>query len=391
MEPIKVLFVSPSFYPATYYGGPTFVNKGLCDALAAHPNIELKVLTTDSNGPHARITGEAQSTNTSYQTIYCRRFIQPDIAPGLLFRLFGMIRRADVVHLNAVYSFPTIPALALCRLFQKPVVWSLHGALQVWTDEKRSTAKRVWERVCDSFCDRRRIVVHAASDQEKSISDVVIKRADSIVIRYGVEMPSFKREESRSADGLRLLYVGRLHPIKGIENLLRAVARTHTKVSLHVYGAGDAMYEAKLRTLVTEFCLDDRVRFHGNVHGEAKEEAFREADLSIIPSFKESFGTVVSEALARGVPVIASRGTPWERIEEIGCGLWVENNPQDLAAAIDRAAAMHLVEMGKRGRAWMEREFAWTNVAREIVDQYRRLVRRESSEENEAATWVKIA
>ena len=158
MEPIKVLFVSPSFYPATYYGGPTFVNKGLCDALAANPNIELKVLTTDSNGPHARITGEAQSTNTSYQTIYCRRFIQPDIAPGLLLRLFGMIRRADVVHLNAVYSFPTIPALALCRLLKKPVVWSLHGALQLWTDEKRSTAKRVWERVCDSFCDRRRIV-----------------------------------------------------------------------------------------------------------------------------------------------------------------------------------------------------------------------------------------
>ena len=391
MEPIKVLFVSPSFYPATYYGGPTFVNKGLCDALAANPNIELKVLTTDSNGPHARITGEAQSTNTSYQTIYCRRFIQPDIAPGLLFRLFGMIRRADVVHLNAVYSFPTIPALALCRLFQKPVVWSLHAALQRWPGSEPSKLKRTWQKVCDFFCDRQRVLLHAVSAREKSESTRDINRARSVVIQYGIEVPALERRHDERSGPVNLLFLGRLHPIKGIENLFRALPLTKRNVTLDVCGEGDEAYQAQLCSLVSDLGLDDRVRFRGAVAGNAKEQCFVQADLCIVPSFTEGFATVVAEALAHGVPVIASQGTPWGEIEERGCGLYVSNEPRELAAAIDRAAAMPLTEMGKRGREWMVREFAWTSVAVQMIHQYRMLLRRELNEEAESATCPKAA
>ena len=96
----------------------------------------------------------------------------------------------------------------------------------------------------------------------------------------------------------------------------------------------------------------------------------------MLPSFRESFGIVIAEALAHGVPVIAGRGTPWPRLEEEGAGLWVKHDPESLAAAMDRISAMPLREMGRRGRAWMEREYSWDLVAERTIDLYRRVVDR---------------
>jgi glycosyltransferase involved in cell wall biosynthesis len=391
VQPIKVLFVSPSFYPATYYGGPTFVNKGLCDALAANADVELRVLTTDSNGPRARVRNEAQRANGNYQTIYCRRLIQPDIAPGLLLRLFGMIRRADVVHLNAVYSFTTIPTLAVCWLLKKPVVWSLHAALQTWPGKEPTKLKRTWKKVCDFFCDRRRVLLHTVSPREEAESTRAISRARSVVVQYGIEVPPSESRDDKQPGPMRLLFLGRLHPIKGIENLLHALPLTKENATLDVCGEGDEAYEAKLRSLVFELGLADRVRFRGSVAGEVKRQCFAQTDLCIVPSFTEGFATVVAEALAHGLPVIASNGTPWQEIEEKGCGLYVNNEPRELAAAIDRAAAMPLNEMGERGRAWMEREFVWEHVVVQMIDQYRMLRCREPREETETATCPKAA
>src|SRR5205814_4837728 len=121
-----------SFYPATYYGGPISINRDFCHSLAARDDIELHVLTTDANGPGQRINFARVHPEEAYPITYSRSMFPPDIAPGLWWRLPGMVRAADVVHLNGVYSFTTIPTLALCRLMRKPVVWSTLGALQRW-------------------------------------------------------------------------------------------------------------------------------------------------------------------------------------------------------------------------------------------------------------------
>src|SRR4051812_2339925 len=140
---MKVLFVSPSFYPAFHYGGPIFINRSFCQALAQIEGVEVTVLTTDSNGPGRRLDVNSMAVDHSadYAIRYCRRLLPPDVAPGLLLRLGGLIRQADVVHLNGVYSFTTVPTLALCWLMNKPVVWSTMGALQRWEGSTRPRSK----------------------------------------------------------------------------------------------------------------------------------------------------------------------------------------------------------------------------------------------------------
>jgi glycosyltransferase involved in cell wall biosynthesis len=374
---MRILFVSPSFYPAFHYGGPIFINRSFCEAMAQHDDVQVEVLTTDSDGPGQRIdlTAVQQNRNDSYAITYCRRMLSPDIAPGLLLRLFGKIRRADVVHLNGVYSFTTIPTLALCRLMKKPVAWSMMGALQRWEGSTRKSMKACWERVCNSLCEPDRVLMHVTSEEEKAESLEKIPNARALILRNGIDIPKLNRAtRDHRHDSLSLLYIGRLHPIKGIENLLTALTIVKSSVQLAICGAGEKTYESKLRSHVRELSLEDRVQFYGKVEGEAKEQRFREADICVVPSFKESFGTVVVESLARAVPVIVSRGTPWRQVEKIGCGLWVSNEPLELARAIDQASSMRLGEIGLRGRAWMEREYSWSQVAEEMLDEDRKLV-----------------
>ena len=116
-----------------------------------------------------------------------------------------------------------------------------------------------------------------------------------------------------------------------------------------------------------------RVSFGEPVHGAAKWDAYRAADLFVLPSLNENFGLTVAEALAAGTPVIATTGTPWSRVESEGCGWRVEPACDALAATLATAMAMPrptLHGMGSKGRAWMARDFSWDRVACDMGELY---------------------
>jgi glycosyltransferase involved in cell wall biosynthesis len=170
---------------------------------------------------------------------------------------------------------------------------------------------------------------------------------------------------------LRILYIGRLHQIKGIENLLLAMPKIKTRYSLTICGSGDESYRRSLQRLVDDMGLDQRVNFQGQVAGDEKEVAFSHADVCVVPSFTENYGMVVAEALAHGVPVIASRGTPWKSLEQRGCGLWVENTPDSLAQAIEKISEQGLEGMGRIGREWVRKDLDWESVSKKMFSLYK--------------------
>ena len=129
---MRVLHSTPSYYPATYWGGPIFSVYALNNALAALPDMELKVLTTDSAGPRLSdrlATGNLVHFYPNQEVNFTRRVARACVSCGLLKRLLPLVRWADVVHLTATYSFLTIPALLACRWLNKPLVWSPRGAI----------------------------------------------------------------------------------------------------------------------------------------------------------------------------------------------------------------------------------------------------------------------
>lgn len=387
---MKVLHVTPVFYPAFADGGPVVAFWELCRGLA-NLGCDVRVLTTDAHGWDKALeveTGREIEFQKNLRGRYCRRLMRRSVSPTLLRLLHRYIEWADVVHLSSAYNFPTIPTLAICRMLGKPVVWTPHGALQRWEGTRRTTAKAVWEAICRAVAPKT-LVLHATSDQEARASHERFPDAESVKIPYCIEIPQQLTHVEGNAT-LRLLYLGRLDPKKGIANLLTAckILSEYAELSstLTIAGAGDPGYTESLQTKIRELGLSlevghpggadgkktcsTYVQMVGEVFGDAKERLFENTDILIVPSYTENFGVVVAEALAREIPVIASTGTPWNRLEEMGCGLWVDNDPESLAKAIERMSQMSLSAMGRRGREWVKECFSRERVSRDMLACY---------------------
>ncbi len=371
---MRVLHIVPSFYPAHVYGGPIQSVYHLCRYLARN-GCEVKVLTTNANGRRAVLdveTNREVALAPGVDVRYCARLRPESTSTQLLRALPGYLRWADVVHLTAVYNFPTIPALAASKALRKPVVWSPRGALQRWEGSTRLKPKAVWERVCRVVAPSG-MVLHVTSDQEARESLEKLPGFEAAVIPNAVEIPDNPMRVAYDGT-LRLLFLGRLHPKKGIENLLEACRlvgpRLGREWSLVIAGTGEPGYAESLRRRIEALELQDRVAMVGEVVGHEKEEALGRASMLVAPSYTENFGMVVAEGLANGVPVIAGKGMPWRRMEEIGCGLWIDNDPATLASAIHRMSRMDLDAMGAAGRRWMQREFGWDAIANKMIALY---------------------
>lgn len=375
---MKVLHVTPSFYPARAYGGAVLSTFELCRGLA-RSGCEVRVLTTDAHGLDRVVDVDTEReirVPDGFSVRYCHRVARHSVSGALLLALGEYVRWAEVVHLTAVYSFPTPPTLYMCRLFDRPLVWSPRGSLQRWTGSRNPMLKACWERICRVLAPRH-LVLHLTSPDEARESSPRFPEADVLVLPNGVRVP--ERVAYRPGDGsLRLMYLGRLDPKKGIENLLAACCHLTVEGrldwSLTIAGGGQSDYAASLERLIGELGLSARVTMIGEVSGDVKTHLFERTDVVVVPSHTENFGMVVAEGLAHGVPVIASRGAPWQRLEETGSGLWVDNAPESLATAIETMSRMPMREMGARGRAWMQREFSWDRRGKEMAEFYFRLI-----------------
>lgn len=377
-RPMKVLHVTPAFAPAHAYGGAVAAIHDLCAGLE-HAGCSIKVLTTNGNGDKQVLDVETDhevEAASQLRVRYCRRIRRQAVSPSLLRHIPDYVRWADVVHLHGVYSFPTIPTLAACRIFGKPLVWTPHGVLQRWEGSRRTILKAGWEWICRTMAPRT-MVLHATSEQEAQASKTRFPRAEVVVIHFGHHLPEQICHDGETQT-LRLLFLGRLHPKKGIENLLDACALFKPQLdrpwSLTIAGGGDSRYVSSLRARIGSLGLSPQVAMVGEVFGEKKDALFSHADVVVVPSHTENFSVVMAEALAHAVPVIASTGTPWQRVEAIGCGLWVNNTPESLSSAIQKMSTSSLREMGQRGREWLKQEFRWDVAADSIVKCYERVI-----------------
>ncbi len=161
------------------------------------------------------------------------------------------------------------------------------------------------------------------------------------------------------------LFVGRLHPLKGLDMLLAALP---ADASLRVIAPDDGQ-QARYERLARRLGVADRVTFLGVKTGTEKLAEMRRADALVLPTHSENFGFAVAEALVVGTPAITTKGAPWEGLEAHGCGWWTDVNAASLRAALADCASRsraELAAMGARGRAWMLADFTWRACAERV-------------------------
>ena len=176
----------------------------------------------------------------------------------------------------------------------------------------------------------RAAALHATSAREAENLRRLGLKAAIEVIPWGVEIPLPRddtaprpNEKERTA-----LFVGRLHPIKGLPMLIEAWARVRPSGwKMKIVGPDEGGHQADLASLLHKADLEAVFEFTGGLKGEALRTVYEDADLLLLPSHAENFGMVVGEALSYGVPVIARQGTPWEVLATPAAGGGLQNLP----------------------------------------------------------------
>ncbi len=287
----------------------------------------------------------------------------------------------DVLHAHGVWIPQTVWAVRWAVPQGIPVVLSPHGMLTTWSVRHQRWKKRLAWYLYQKRALRSATVIHATAEDEASDVRAFARCRDICVIPNGIEIPPAPADARRLAGARTIGFLGRLHPKKGVAELLRGWAKVQREGGrLLIAGPDENGYRNELEALVRELGLAHSVEFLGLLNAEERAQFFARLSVFVLPSFSENFGLVVPEALAAGVPCIASLGTPWSEMVNQRCGWWVENTPESLAEVLrsvmetDSAA---LCAMGRRGRAWVEDAFGWGSVARRYVGLYTRVAARE--------------
>ncbi len=390
---MKILHVVPSYIPAYRYGGPVEAVHSLASALSAKGH-DVTVFTTNIDGDDdldvpTGVPVKKDGVDVIYYPVkrpraYC---YSPDLGRAVKERAGSF----DVVHIHSVYLYPTLIASYWCRRLGKPYLINPFGALDPRMIKLKGTLRK---RLYISLIERRNVngssAIHAASEYEKAALRSFGFNTSLAVVSHGIDTSRYNKPDEKNAfmekypslkDKKIVLFLGRMHPKKGLELLagaFRDVAFVMSKACLIIAGSGEPKYEAHVKEVFSRGGLDEKVIFTGLLTDEDKIAALKSCDVFVLTSYGENFGIAVLEAMACGVPVIVSdRVGLCADIEEYGAGIVIDCNQDEIAAAISRMLRDGDLRAtsGSRGKALVEDRFTMERIVNRMIAVYKEVLK----------------
>lgn len=278
----------------------------------------------------------------------------------------------DLFHIQGIWQYPTLSSVLCAKRKHKPYIITLRGMLYPQALKKSFLWKKIVLCLYLKFCLQHASCLHATCIEEMEHLRNMGIFSPIAVIPNPIQTDDIQ-DKIVSPDKLRIGYLGRIHPRKHVERIFYAVnALQGRDVEILVIGDGDASYMQYLQQEVERLQLDNVV-FTGFLSGKEKEKALGSLSYLVVPSDFENFGNIISEALVKGVPVIASKGTPWEELNTHRCGWWVDNDVETLAATIREALNTpeeDRLAMGERGKQLIKDNYSVEMVAGKMKRLY---------------------
>jgi len=327
-------------------GGPSRTITSLCEELAKlGTSIEI---VTQNFGPSSddNILPKTDSVHTTFVPAFSfpklRLVYSPTYASTLDSRC--QQRPVQLIHDHGLW-LPTNHATAtVSRKLGIPLIINPHGMLEPWSLQYRAWKKRLaWKLYQHRDLQTARVFCATSEQEAESIRQVGLRQP--IAIPNGIHLPPWCPRPLPQGTERIALFLSRIHPKKGLLELVKAwqIARPQGWRVI-IAGPDEDGHQKQVETAIQQAGLQSIFQFVGSVTGEAKFNLYRSADLFILPTFTENFGVVIAEALACGIPVITTKGTPWESLVKQQCGWWVNIGVEPLATAILEATKLSAEE-----------------------------------------------
>jgi glycosyltransferase involved in cell wall biosynthesis len=385
---LKILHVISDMQVAT--GGPPVGCAGLTAACAARGH-EVAIATThrplaaaaDGNNSGQFVPTDARVTVDSFPTSGARNY---RYSPGLDRWLRREAARFDIVHLHGLWQFPSFAAARACRRARVPYLVSPHGMLDSYSLRQHSFFLK-----CAYWLLRERRTfagaagIHCLNEAEhrraawiRPFPKYLLPNGISSRDLHALPPPGrFRAARPELGPHPLILFLGRLHPKKGLDRLIPAwnhFVERSPDARLIIAGSGDPAYTRQLTRLIAQHRLDGRIVLIGQLSGNARWEALVDADLMVLPSRQEGFSNAILEALAAGCPPVITDSCNFDEVAREGCGLIL---PDDDMVRFAQATAALLADAPRRGamaaagKKLVANRFTWDILAAELDQLYR--------------------
>ncbi len=384
---MNIVHLVPYYAPAYAFGGVVRSVEGLARALARRGHTVM-VLTTDALDRRARAAGPAEEVLDGVRVVRVRNLspwlrgrLNLSTPPGLAAAARRRLPSADVVHCHEFRTVENLLVTPIAARLGKPLALSPHGTLALNTG--RSGLKAAWDRLLSPALARRfdRIIGLTAAEAEEAAAlwATFGAAARVCVVPNGVDPDDYTdlsggadfRARYRLGDAPVCLFMGRLHPRKGVVVLVEAFKRANIPGARLVIAGPDEGALAAVRPL-----LDERMVLTGYLGGQDRLAAFAAADVLVLPAVGEGLPMVALEAMAAGRPVIVSPGCYLPEAAQNGAGLEVQPAVEPLAGALETLLndAGLRARMGAAALALARTRFAWDTIAQQMETVYRQMV-----------------
>jgi len=375
LKSIKIIHTVASLNSRS--GGTASAVNGLCEGLGRLGDICVNIYTQKDNSDDVRILPKPELVHTELVSAISIPQLRMIYSSSFYSRLLNYCyeQRIDLIHNNGIWLPSDHSAAAVARRLRIPLVIHPHGMLEPWSLRFKAWKKKLAWNLYQHRDLETASVLCATAEQEAENFRKIGLRQPIAIIPNGVEMPILlPKIEKGSKLTKTALFLSRIHPKKGLIELVKGWQQIRPKDwQVVIAGPDENGYQKVIESEIRKAGLQDVFKFVGSVEGEKKREQYQDADLFILPTFTENFGIVVAEALSYGIPVITTKGAPWEGLITHRCGWWIDIGAEPLADAIREATALsdaERQEMGKRGRIFVEKNFGWTQIAENMISVY---------------------
>jgi glycosyltransferase involved in cell wall biosynthesis len=388
---LSILFATHGYKPAYNIGGPIHSVGELAEGLVRRGH-EVRVFTTNSNlTEDLDVQTDVPIDVNGVEVWYFRR-VEPlqRVLPfvsyvsqsiGFLFcpemrqALDRLVPTVDIVHTHIPFVYPTLAAGRAAHRHGKPLFYHQRGVFDPQRLRFRSLKKFLYIRLLEKPLMDGAAGLFALTEAER-VSYVSIGAVRPChVVSNGVDVSKFRDVPTSdplahvgvSANATVVLFMGRLHPVKGADVLIKAflaIQAKHPQAVLVMAGPDEWGAREEMQDMINEAGAASRVLFLGPVAGEDKLNLLARADLFCLPSDAEGFSMAVLEALASSTAVLLSPGCHFDEVAAAGVGCVVEKTLSSMSDALARMLedTEGLKTMGRKGRDFVSASYSWSRI-----------------------------
>ena len=391
---MRVLHIIPSV--GLVRGGPSLAVLAMVKALQ-YQGIKAEIATTNDNGTDLLNVSLQQCIEYEQVPVwfFCRfspniKFIREyAFSSQLTTWLWHNISNYDIVHIHAIFSYPSTVAMAIARLKKVPYIVQPHGLLCKWSLQQKSCKKQIYLKLIEQANLNGSQALHFTSQQEQQEANVLELKAPYFILPLGI-FPSTPVYNARKRlrqlfnippDEPIILFLSRLHPKKGLDYLIPALSKSNHRFTFILAGSGSPEYEAQIKSLVFSTNLHNSTLLVGFVQGEFKDLLIQGSDLFVLTSRSESFGIVVLEALIAGLPLLITPGVALAPIiKQHQVGYVTELDVSAISCTLDEflTNTQAAKDMGERGRQLVFEKYTWEQIASQMQQIYTNILQQKA-------------